>query len=153
VRDDGQQQRGDNVTLDNNVTYSIDRQNPLGKGAQGAVFKAKSADGSLIALKVVLKPSSRDEREYANLVKIQHPNVVKVLGRALLPLPVPDLGKVDCLAIGMELANGVSYDVYLKGKGTIDWQEAAEDFRQLISGMQAVHNQVLIAVHSQNELL
>ena len=61
------------VTLDNNVTYSFDRKKTLGQGNQGSVFKAKSADGSLIALKIAQKVSSQNDREYANLVKVNHP--------------------------------------------------------------------------------
>ena len=55
----------EHVTLDNNVTYSFDPdpKKALGEGNQGSVFKAKSADGSLIALKIAVKKSSRDDRE------------------------------------------------------------------------------------------
>ena len=53
-------------------------------------------------------------------------------------------GVLEYLAIGMELVGGENYDQYLQRNGKIDWQEAAEDFRQLITGMQAVHEQVLI---------
>jgi len=127
------------VTLDNNVTYSFDPKKALGAGNQGSVFKAKSADGSLIALKIVDRKSSRDDREYTNLKKINHPSVVKVLGHATVKH-----GVLEYLAIGMELVDGESYDEYLLRNGKIDWQEAAEDFRQLITGMQAVHEQVLI---------
>ena len=130
------------VTLDNNVTYSFNNKKALGAGNQGSVFKAKSADGSLIALKIVEKKSSRDDREYTNLLKINHPSVVKVLGQA-----TEKRGGLELLAIGMELVAGESYDEYLKRNGKIDWQEAAEDFRQLITGMQAVHEQVHIQMY------
>jgi|LauGreDrversion2_3_1035106.scaffolds.fasta_scaffold171570_1 hypothetical protein len=59
----------------------------------------------------------------------------------------------DCLAIGMGLVAGESYDTYLERKGKIDWQEAAEDFRQLIAGMQAVHEQVLTYTRNTTDLL
>lgn len=95
------------VTLDNNVTYSFDRKKTLGQGNQGSVFKAKSADGSLIALKIAEKKSSRDDREYTNLLKINHPSVVKVLGQA-----TENRGGAELLAIGMELVAGESYDEY-----------------------------------------
>ena len=127
------------VTLDNNVTYSFDPKKALGQGNQGSVFKAKSADGSLIALKIAEKKSSRDDREYTNLLKINHHSVVKVLGQS-----TARHGGLEYLAIGMELVVGESYDQYLKRNGKIDWKEAAEDFRQLITGMQAVHEQVLM---------
>ena len=130
----------EHVTLDNNVKYWFDNINVLGKGNQGSVFKAASADGSLIALKIAPKVSSQNDREYANLVKVNHPSVVRVLGQATVRR-----GTVDCLAIGMELVDGTSYDTYLKTlkNGKIDWQDAAEDFIQLICGMKEVHNQVL----------
>ena len=132
------------VTLDNNVTYSIDFEEKLGEGNFGSVFKAKSADGSLIALKIAPKKSSRDDREHTNLLKINHPNVVKVLGQATVPY-----GDSKLLAIGMELVAGESYEAYLKRNIKINWQKAAEDFIQFISGMQAVHEQVLIRMYSQ----
>ena len=78
--------------------------------------------------------------------KINHPSVVKVVGQATVKR-----GAVEWLAIGMELAAGESYEDYLKRNGKIDWQEAAEDFRQLITGMQAVHEQVLIQMHTHKE--
>lgn len=131
------------VELDNKVAYTFDPEHPLGQGNQGSVFKAKSDDGTLIALKLVPKESSQGNREFANLVKINHPHVVRVLGHATVRL-IQRHGTVDYLAIGMELANGKSYDTYLKENGgKIEWKDAAEDFRQLIEGMRAVHNQVL----------
>ena len=76
-------------------------------------------------------------------MKVKHINVVEVLGHGTLLMN----GK-NCLAIGMGLAAGESYDAYLERRGKIDWQEAAEDFRQLIAGMQAVHEQVLTYTHN-----
>ena len=131
-----------NLKLNNGVTYSFDETKPLGKGAQGKVFKATSQDGCLIALKIVLKnsdSSSRDEREYTNLKKIKHPCVVELVGYATIDNH-PSLGNL--LAIGMALVVGESYAAYLKENGKIDWKIAADEFRQLITGMQAVHEQV-----------
>ena len=127
------------VTLNNHVVYSLNLASRLGQGAQGSVFKAKAADGSLIALKIAEKRSGRDDREYANLVKIKHANVVEVLGHGTMIM-----NGSEHLAIGMGLVAGESYDEYLHSNGKLDWQKAAEDFRQLIAGMQAVHEQVLI---------
>ena len=120
----------------------------LGQGAQGSVFKAKATDGSLIALKIVEKKSGRDDREYANLDKIKHTNVVEVLGHGTILQ-----NGSEYLAIGMGLVAGESYDTYLERMGKIDWQEAAEDFRQLIAGMQAVHEQVLTYTRNTTDLL
>ena len=131
------------VTLNNNKTYSFDRASRLGQGVQGSVFKAKATDGSLIALKIVEKQSGRDDREYANLVKIKHTNVVEVLGHGTILR-----NGSEYLAIGMGLVAGESYDEYLKSNGKLDWQKAAEDFRQLIAGVQAVHEQVLTYTHN-----
>ena len=129
------------VKLRNSLTYSFDETKPLGKGAQGAVCKATSPDGSLIALKIVQNSSSRDTREYANLEKIKHPthpSVVELVGSAKFK----DASRGNLLAIGMALVVGESYVEYLKDKGKIDWKIAADEFRQLITGMQAVHQQV-----------
>lgn len=153
VQHQQQPQAAGNVTeviLDNNTAYSFDLDSRLGQGAQGSVFKAKATDGSesLIALKIVEKKSGRDDREYVNLVKIKHPNVVEVLGHGHLIIHGSEY-----LAIGMGLVAGESYDEYLKSNGKLDWQKAAEDFRQLISGMQAVHEQVLSSPHNSPDPL
>ena len=136
------------VTLNNNKAYSFDLASRLGQGAQGSVFKAKATDGSLIALKIVEKKSGRDDREYANLDKIKHTNVVEVLGHGTILQ-----NGSEYLAIGMGLVAGESYDEYLKSNGKIDWQKAAEDFRQLIAGTQAVHEQVLTYTRNTTDLL
>ena len=101
-------------------------------------FKATSQDGSLIALKIVENHSSRDTREYTNLEKIKHPCVVELVGWKAFTDP----SRGNLLAIGMALVVGESYEEYLKDKGKIDWKIAADEFRQLITGMQAVHQQV-----------
>jgi serine/threonine protein kinase len=135
---DGSNSKTRTLPLSNGITYSFDETKPLGKGAQGYVFKATSPDGSLIALKIVENKSSRDEREYANLEKIKHPCVVELVGRKAFTDP----SRGNLLAIGMALVVGESYEEYLKENGKVDWKIAADEFRQLITGMQAVHQQV-----------
>jgi len=66
---------------------------------------------------------------------IKHPSVVGVLGHGIVKQ-----GEQEYIAIGMELVVGESYEDYIKANGgKIEWQSAAEDFRQIVTGMQAVH--------------
>eukprot|EP00961_Rhodomonas_salina_P246295 3328005-Rhodomonas_salina.4 len=112
--------------------FGPDSPDKLGSGAQGSVYKAKYG-AKVIALKVPETPagSNMSQREWQNLKAIKHPNVVNFLGRGTL-----SHGGRDYDVIGMDMAVGISYDEYLSNKGgKISWSEAADDFRQIISGM------------------
>ena len=131
------------VKLSNGKVYAFDPQpgSALGEGNQGSVYKAQEVvDGFQIALKLSEMSSTRQQREYINLDKVRHPNVVEVLGHGIVSVKGREL-----LAIGMEFAVGKSYDQYLKeNNGRIDWRSAAPDFRQIVAGMQAVHEKEII---------
>uniref|UniRef100_A0A6U2IQY0 Calmodulin n=3 Tax=Hemiselmis andersenii TaxID=464988 RepID=A0A6U2IQY0_HEMAN len=126
---------GDTVKLTNGKSYKFG--DKLGFGAFGQVWKGRCTDGSSVAaLKVITKEGGGNiqQREFANLQKLQHKNVVKMLGQGTHPK------NPSQLVLGMELINGLSYDKYLEEKGgKISWQEASKDFEQIIRGMKAVH--------------
>ena len=117
------------------LSYKWHRDNRLGSGAQGSVYKATSKeDGTIIALKLAPHTTSQDHREYENLMGIKHHNVVRYIGHGVVEA---NGGKE--LAIGMVLVKGSSYDKYLEEHGPLKWDQASKDFSQLIDGMAAVH--------------
>jgi serine/threonine protein kinase len=124
-----------NVTLNGKV-YTWHENDRLGGGAQGSIYKATCKEGgTIIALKLAEHTTSRNDREHENLMRLNHPNVVKYIGHSMH-------GKD--LAIGMTLVVGVSYDEYLKTEGPLHWSVAGKDFTQLIDGMAAVHAQGIL---------
>ena len=129
---------GRTVKLDpDGKVYTWHENDREGGGAQGSIFKATCQDGgTTIALKVVSEHTrSRDHREYQNLMKLRHPNVVKYVGHSVV-----DVGQgKQQLIIGMELVVGTSYQEYLEVHGPLKWSDAAQDFTKLIAGMEAVH--------------
>jgi len=119
--------------------FGPDSVDKLGTGAQGSVYKARCGS-RMIALKVPESGKRISEREYVNLAKIRHKNVVKFLGRGTM-----QHGGSALDVIGMDLVVGISYEEYLAEKdGHLPWFEVAQDFRQIIDGMSAVHAEGII---------
>jgi len=119
--------------------FGKDSPDKLGTGAQGSVYRAKCGP-KVIALKIPDTPagSNLSQREWKNLEAIKHKNVIRFLGHGTLSHD----GK-DYDVIGMDMAVGTSYDVYVRQveeRGEkLSWLEVADDFRQIITGMSAVH--------------
>lgn len=115
----------------------------LGEGGMGAVYEAKSDDGTLVALKV-LKPSVSDtaglrrrfEREGRALEQFRHPHVVGLVDRG-----VDDL---DQAYLAMELVRGVDLSQLLKQRRMLPFGEAIYIVRSIALALEAAHERKLL---------
>ncbi|MFO0547106.1 MAG: serine/threonine-protein kinase [Polyangiaceae bacterium] len=111
----------------------------LGAGGMGAVYRAQSAAGEIVALKVMLADPTnpnweqikrRFKREARATMALEHPNVVRILETF-----EHDNGQV----IAMELLQGMSLREYLSKKGAIGVDEVAGIFSRVVSAVGAAH--------------
>lgn len=110
----------------------------IGRGAMGAVYKARHTKSSLLcALKVLPQKFTRDpsfierfRREGRAAAAISHPNVIQVL----------DVGEADGhYYIAMEYVEGESLGDRLKRDGTLPPELAMDLMRQTASALAAAH--------------
>jgi formylglycine-generating enzyme required for sulfatase activity len=114
--------------------YSI--QGLLGRGGMGAVYRAIDASGQEIALKVLPREVTEDQRyvlrfkhEAETAARIRHPNVTRFLGAG------EDKGR---LFIALELVTGGSLHERVK-KGALPWQEAARFGAEIARALEVLH--------------
>ena len=108
----------------------------IGKGGMGAVYRAVGADGSPVALKVLLPQTGEAAEQHARRfarearIRIDHPNVVRVI----------DAG-VDGESpwIAFELLEGWSLRQRLRARGVLSVQEALDLAVQACRGLAAAH--------------
>ena len=95
----------------------------IGRGGFGAVYRARRADGSIVAVKIMLSRVDADDeaiakfkRETAITAKLDHPNIVRVL----------DSGASGAVFyFVMEFCDGGSvWDLMLKNKGRLSLAQA-----------------------------
>ncbi len=110
----------------------------LGKGGMGAVYRAvDSTVDRPVALKVIRADHCRDarfmqrfRREGNAATEIDHPGVARVY----------DAGEIDGTAyLALELVEGSSLDVHLRGSGRLPWRDAARYGAQMAAALAAVH--------------
>ena len=111
----------------------------IGKGGQGALFKAKQKGLERdVAVKLIRlkwedneEALKRFEREAKVIAKLNHPNVIQIF----------DFDRSDdgtCFIV-MELVEGQSLHQVLNTKN-LDWNQSAEIVRQVAQGLGKVHN-------------
>jgi serine/threonine-protein kinase len=110
----------------------------IGEGGMGAVYRARSEAGREVAVKVLLAERAtqpdvrtRFQREWSVLTKIEHPNVVR-----LVDYPRSSTGPLYYV---MELLHGRSLAEQLDRTEKLPLGEALRLFRELASGLGAVH--------------
>lgn len=114
-----------------------------GRGATGTVYKARSSDGKLVALKV-LSPKllqnpeamSRFEREMRLASALNHPNIVAAY----------DAGQLGekCHYIAMEYVPGKDLKDWLNKHGPLPIRFACECIRQALLAMQHAHEKGIV---------
>jgi serine/threonine-protein kinase len=108
----------------------------IGVGGMGKVYRAKAADGTSVALKVVKDDLARDERfrrrfqrEARIAQAVRHPHVV----------PVRDAGEHDGLPyLAAELIDGITLDRKLAARGRLDLQSTVRLCTQVADGLDAL---------------
>ncbi|HZU97076.1 MAG TPA: bifunctional serine/threonine-protein kinase/formylglycine-generating enzyme family protein [Planctomycetota bacterium] len=123
----------------------------LGAGGMGSVYRARSASGELVALKVLAKPldpaaSQRFAREARALSEIEHPNVVRFL----------DAGEADGLAwIATELVPGRPLDAIVNDEGPLPEARLIGVAEAVGKGLAALHAKKIVHrdVKPQNVVL
>lgn len=128
-------------------TLDVEKLEKVGRGSFGDVFKCRSlADNSIVALKEIVigrdsrgKDTSRQlhilEREIRVMQKLNHPNIVKYLGSKR---------NEDGLSIFMEFADGGTVGNELREKGPMTEDVASGFMRQLLAGLEYLHNRRII---------
>lgn len=104
----------------------------IGEGGFGRVFKAINNDGELVALKIPKSFDKRAERsfitEVSNWSQLYHPNIVKLNGYKILPIPYIE---TEFCEEGLE-----------KGMKTLD--EAVSIVYSIAKGLEYAHNKKII---------
>ncbi len=115
---------------------------PLGRGGQAQVFRARDAStGEIVALKVLQSSCGdeetlqRFERELQALIRVRHPGLVELRGLGYLR------GR-PCVVL--ELMSGGSLEDRLGTKGPLSWSEAALAGAEIARALSAVHAAGLI---------
>ena len=109
----------------------------IAEGGMGRVYRARSADGEQVALKLVKPELARDsvfrrrfEREASIAQRIAHPHVV----------PVLDTGEHEGVPyLAQRLMSGGSLDEKLKQEGQLEVDVALRICREVASGLDALH--------------
>jgi serine/threonine protein kinase/WD40 repeat protein len=111
----------------------------LGQGGMGAVYKGESADGRVVAIKVLLGGApgngeadfvARFQREARNAARVSHRNVARV----------HSAGEHDGRPyLVFELVPGGSLADRVRESGPLPWREAASLGAQVARGLEAIH--------------
>lgn len=109
----------------------------IAEGGMGRVYRARSADGEEVALKLVKPQLANDsvfrkrfEREASIAQRISHPHVV----------PVLDKGEYQGVPyLAQRLMSGGSLDEKLEQEGQLDVQVAIRICREVAAGLDALH--------------
>lgn len=104
-------------------------QSIIGEGGFGVVYKAVSANGSIVAVKEVKVDAQKKaliEREIDVMAKLNHPNIVRYLG---------SMYKDSKYYIALEYCQGGDLENYLKSVGKVNKQIALYWFKQLVSAL------------------
>lgn len=125
--------------------YQLERE--LGRGAMGVVYVARDlqllgADSTRVVIKVLQDEALRDPytkkkffQEFESLTRVNHPNVVKVLGRGSLPEGSP--------FFAMEFVDGKSLRSAISPDG-MNLLRAADIIKQIGNGLTAVHERGIL---------
>ena len=109
----------------------------VGEGASGAVYRARAADGTVVALKVLDPALARDgrfrerfEREASLAAKLEHPNVVPVLATGAA-------AGVHYIAMGF--VDGCDLRTLLREAGRLEPQRALALLAGIADALDAAH--------------
>jgi serine/threonine-protein kinase len=114
----------------------------IGEGGMGRVFRAVAPDGTVVALKVVKAELAKDEvfrrrfeREAGAAARVNHSNVVPVLGT----------GEHDGVPyLAQEFITGGSLEDKIKREKRLDLRETVDLCTQVADGLDALHAEGLI---------
>jgi serine/threonine protein kinase len=110
----------------------------LGEGAIGKVYQATDLlERREVAVKISKDrlPSKIIVQEAEALLRIRHPNIVKVTDAGLLE---------DKAYVVMELLHGQNLDDFLFKSGPLSWEQTKDIAVQLCSGLQMLHDNGII---------
>ncbi|MEP6910448.1 MAG: serine/threonine-protein kinase [Actinomycetota bacterium] len=113
----------------------------LGEGGMGVVFRARRADGSVIALKVMRRElgeevfKQRFAQEARAAAEVHHPNLV----------PILDAGEADGRQyLAVRYAEGGTLEDRLREDGALDLGDTLRLADELASGLDALHEAGLV---------
>jgi eukaryotic-like serine/threonine-protein kinase len=116
---------------------------PLASGGFGVVYRARDAGGGAAAIKVLRaelatteRTLARFEREVDAVARIEHPNVVQVLGRGRLADGRP--------YFAMELIEGQDLASHLRARGALPVAEAQRLLAPICEALAAAHDRGII---------
>src|SRR5438552_17937645 len=111
----------------------------IGSGGMGLVLEGEAADGTRVALKAIrpdlVLPAARERFEREGMIRIEHPNVVRVVDAGTDTTGVP--------YIAFELLSGRSLDRALH-EGRLSPAEVIRIARQVCAGLSAAHEQGVV---------
>ncbi|KAL4368696.1 hypothetical protein GQ457_05G032970 [Hibiscus cannabinus] len=120
------------------ATNNFSRENKLGEGGFGPVYKGKMPNGEEIAVKRLSMRSRQGLEEFKNevklIVKLQHKNLVRLLGYCL---------EGDEMLLVYEFMANTSLDRFLfdseKCKAVLDWEKRSNIIIGTARGLQYLH--------------
>jgi len=110
--------------------YTIEQ--PLGRGAFGAVYRAFARDGARVALKVI-DGRGHPERLFVEpeiLARFRHPNIVQLRDYFV---------ERGSLVLAMEYIEGPTLEAYLRERGRLSENEVLELIAQIAQALEHAH--------------
>lgn len=121
--------------------YKVD-DTPLGEGGMGRIYKARSPEGHVVAIKEILPEYAADiemrfriNQERCILDRLDNPSIVKTYESFMLD---------DKFYIVMELVEGMNLEQYVVGNGPFSEAEAADVMSRVLEVMQYVHDEKVV---------
>lgn len=121
--------------------YNVE-ENPIAVGGMGRILRGFTPEGQEVAIKEVLPEFTADleiryrsQKEIEYLCRLQHPGIVKIYDSFLFD---------ERFYIVMELVHGLDLEHYVKSRGPLDEQRAADIMVKTLSVLQYVHSRHII---------
>ncbi|KAJ3693544.1 hypothetical protein LUZ60_009024 [Juncus effusus] len=125
------------------ATESFNKNNILGEGGYGRVYKGKLSDGSVVAVKQLAVTSNQGKRQFvteiATISAVQHRNLVKLLGCCI---------EVNTPLLVYEYLENGSLDQALFGKRSLylDWSTRFEICLGVARGLAYLHEESSVRI-------
>lgn len=138
------------LTLLKRITNDFSEEQKLGAGSFGKVYLGKFDNGQRIAVKLLYSygpeyDNEQFQNEFGNLMKLEHPNIVRLMGYCyeIKPVPVPYQGTTvfaekSTRALCLEYLQNGSLEWHLSN-GKLDWHTRYSIIKGICEGLKYMH--------------